>query len=40
MLNFSAEMELLTPAPWQAGSQFREVRDLGGRKAVPGCSSN
>ncbi|MFN8387035.1 MAG: SRPBCC family protein [Anaerolineales bacterium] len=28
----SLEMELLTPSPWQAGSQFREVRDLGGRK--------
>jgi hypothetical protein len=22
----SVEMELLTPGPWQAGSQFREVR--------------
>ena len=28
----SLEMELLTSAPWQAGSQFREVRNLGGRK--------
>ena len=28
----SLAMELLTPAPWQAGSQFREERDLGGRK--------
>lgn len=28
----SLEMELLTPGPWQTGSQFREVRDLGGRK--------
>ena len=26
------EMELLTPAPWQTGSQFREVRNIGGRK--------
>ena len=29
----SLEMELLTPGPWRAGSQFRELRDLGGRKA-------
>ena len=28
----SIKMELLTPSPWQTGSQFREVRDLGGRK--------
>jgi len=28
----SLEMELLTPSPWQVGSQFREVRNLGGRK--------
>lgn len=28
----SLAMELLTPGPWQAGSQFREVRNLGGRK--------
>ena len=28
----SLEMELLTPGPWQAGSQFRELRNLGGRK--------
>ena len=28
----SLAMELLTPSPWQAGSQFREVRNLGGRK--------
>jgi hypothetical protein len=28
----SLEMELLTPGPWQAGSQFREMRNLGGRK--------
>jgi hypothetical protein len=25
-------MELLTPGPWKSGSQFRELRDLGGRK--------
>ena len=28
----SLAMELLTPSPWQAGSQFRELRNLGGRK--------
>ena len=28
----SLKMELLTPGPWRAGSQFRELRDLGGRK--------
>jgi hypothetical protein len=28
----SLAMELLTPGPWQAGSQFREVRNVGGRK--------
>lgn len=28
----SLAMELLTLGPWQAGSQFREVRNLGGRK--------
>ena len=28
----SLEMEVLTPGPWRAGTQFREVRDLGGRK--------
>jgi carbon monoxide dehydrogenase subunit G len=28
----SLEMESLTPGPWQTGSQFREVRDLGGRR--------
>ena len=28
----SLKMELLTPGPWQAGSQFRELRDMGGRK--------
>jgi hypothetical protein len=25
-------MEALTPGPWRAGTQFRELRDLGGRK--------
>jgi hypothetical protein len=30
----SLKMELLTPGPWRAGSQFREVRDLGGRETV------
>jgi carbon monoxide dehydrogenase subunit G len=28
----SLKMELLTPGPWRAGSQFKELRDLGGRK--------
>jgi hypothetical protein len=28
----SLKMELLTPGPWRAGTQFRELRDLGGRK--------
>jgi ligand-binding SRPBCC domain-containing protein len=28
----SLGMDLLTPVPWQAGSQFRELRNLGGRK--------
>ena len=28
----SLEMELLMPGAWRAGSQFRELRDLGGRK--------
>jgi hypothetical protein len=28
----SLAMELLTPSPWQAGSQFRELRNLGGRE--------
>ena len=28
----SLAMELLTPGPWKSGSQFRELRDLGGRK--------
>jgi hypothetical protein len=29
----SLKMEALTPGPWQAGTQFRELRDLGGRKS-------
>lgn len=28
----SLKMEALTPEPWQAGTQFRELRNLGGRK--------
>src|SRR5688572_4821290 len=28
----SLEMNVLTPGPWRAGIQVREVRDLGGRK--------
>ena len=28
----SIEMEAITPGPWRAGTQFRELRDLGGRK--------
>jgi hypothetical protein len=28
----SLKMEAFTPGPWQAGTQFRELRDLGGRK--------
>jgi carbon monoxide dehydrogenase subunit G len=28
----SIEMEVLTPGPWRTGSQFREIRDLGGKK--------
>ena len=28
----SLKMEVLTPGPWRTGSQFRELRDLGGRK--------
>src|SRR5262245_23601942 len=28
----SLKMELLTPGPWRTGTQFRELRDLGGRK--------
>jgi uncharacterized protein YndB with AHSA1/START domain len=28
----SLKMEALTPGPWHTGTQFRELRDLGGRK--------
>jgi hypothetical protein len=28
----SLKMEALTPGPWRAGTQFRELRDLGGRQ--------
>jgi carbon monoxide dehydrogenase subunit G len=28
----SLKMELLSPGPWRTGSQFRELRDMGGRK--------
>jgi carbon monoxide dehydrogenase subunit G len=28
----SLKMEVLTPGPWRTGSQFRELRDMGGRK--------
>jgi len=28
----SLKMEALTPGPWRSGTQFRELRDLGGRK--------
>jgi len=28
----SLAMELLSPGPWRSGSQFRELRNLGGRK--------
>jgi hypothetical protein len=28
----SLKMEVLTPLPWRSGTQFRELRDLGGRK--------
>jgi carbon monoxide dehydrogenase subunit G len=28
----SLKMEILTPGPWRTGTQFRELRDLGGRK--------
>src|SRR5262245_30867391 len=28
----SLKMETLTPGSWRAGTQFRELRDLGGRK--------
>ena len=27
----SLKMEVLTPGPWRAGTQFRELRDVGGR---------
>jgi hypothetical protein len=27
----SLKMEVLTPGPWRAGTQFRELRDLSGR---------
>jgi hypothetical protein len=30
----SLKMEALTPGPWRAGTQFRELRDLGGRKTA------
>ena len=29
----SLRLEVLTPGPWRTGSQFRELRDMGGRKA-------
>jgi hypothetical protein len=28
----SLKMEVLTPGPWRTGSQFRELRDMGGRQ--------
>src|SRR5215216_2984045 len=28
----SLKMEALTPGPWQTGTQFRELRNMGGRK--------
>ena len=28
----SLKMEALTPGPWRAGTQFRELRNLGGRQ--------
>jgi uncharacterized protein YndB with AHSA1/START domain len=28
----SLSMEELTPGPWRTGTQFRELRDMGGRK--------
>jgi hypothetical protein len=28
----SLRMEVLTPGPWHTGTQFRELRDLGGRQ--------
>jgi hypothetical protein len=30
----SLEMHMLTPGPWHAGTQFREIRNLGGRKTT------
>jgi ligand-binding SRPBCC domain-containing protein len=30
----SLKMEALTSGPWRSGTQFRELRDLGGRKTV------
>jgi Polyketide cyclase / dehydrase and lipid transport len=30
----SLKMEALTPGSWRAGTQFRELRDLGGRKTA------
>jgi hypothetical protein len=30
----SLEMQVLTPGPWHAGTQFRELRNLGGRKTT------
>src|SRR5215211_2148436 len=30
----SLKMEALTPGPWRTGSQFRELRDMGGRKTI------
>jgi hypothetical protein len=28
----SLKMEVLTPGPWRTGTEFRELRDMGGRK--------
>ena len=28
----SLKMEVLTPGPWRTGTQFRELRDMGGRQ--------
>jgi len=30
----SLEMQVLTPGPWHAGTQFHEIRNLGGRKTT------
>ena len=30
----SLEMQVLTPGAWRAGTQFRELRNLGGRKST------